>query len=446
MKNILRICKNSQTRKENMEKYTVKKLNTARDICVAVPGSKSVTNRALLLAALSKGACKLTGVLFSDDSRAFLSCLERLGFSLYIDEAKKEVVLQGTGGVIPKNYAEIDVRSAGTAARFLTVMLAFAGGEYTLRSSAQMEKRPMQPLLNELRAAGVEITCLKNEDCFPFILRSNGVNIEEITIDTEVSSQFASALLMSATLCKKGLKVRLTGNRVEGAYIGITAKMLSDFGIKYQKNGAEYFILPNQAYSLKEYKIEPDFSAACYFFAAGALLNVKVTVKDLRLDVMQGDKKFLSVLQEMGCTVSEGEASVTLCGAPSLKGVTVNMNDFSDQALTLAAIAPFATSPTTITGVAHIRKQECDRINAMVVNLRNMGVKVDEYEDGVTVYPCNRVLPTEIETFHDHRVAMSFSVAGLKCGCLTIRNPACCQKTFEKFFEVLESLYIKEEA
>lgn len=424
-----------------MEKYTVKQLNTQKDICVEVPGSKSITNRALLLAALSNGECKLTGVLFSDDSRAFLSCLQELGFSLTVDEGKKEVEIQGMGGVIPNQKAEINVRSAGTAARFLTVMLAFAGGEYTLRSSEQMEKRPMQPLLNELKKAGVQITCLKNESCFPFVLQSSGVEIEEITIDTEVSSQFASALLMSATLCRKGLKVHLTGNRTEGAYIGITAKMLSLFGIKYQKTGAEYYILPRQNYSVQKYDIEPDFSAAGYFFAAGALLNKKATVKGLHLDAMQGDKKFLSVLEDMGCKVEDKEEGVTLTGAQTLKGVTVNMNDFSDQALTLAAIAPFAISPTTITGVAHIRKQECDRINAMAVNLRAMGVKVEEKEDGITIYPCNRILPAEIQTFNDHRVAMSFAVAGLKCGGITVQNPACCQKTFENFFEVLETLY-----
>ncbi|MBQ9081068.1 MAG: 3-phosphoshikimate 1-carboxyvinyltransferase [Clostridia bacterium] len=430
-----------------MEKYTVKQLHNQKDIVVTVPGSKSITNRALLLAALSQGKCTISGVLFSDDSRAFLSCLESLGFSLSVDEAKKEVTIQGTGGVIPNKKAQINVRSAGTAARFLTVMLAFAGGEYTLQSSEQMEKRPMQPLLSELRAAGVEITCLKNEGCFPFILRSNGVDIKEITIDTEISSQFASALLMSATLCKKGLTVKLTGNRTEGAYIAITAKMLSQFGIRYEKAGAEYYILPQQSYSLTSYDIEPDFSAACYFFAAGALLNKKATVKGLRLSSMQGDKKFLSVLQNMGCTVLESQEGVTLTGAKTLRGVSVNMNDFSDQALTLAAIAPFASSPTQITGVAHIRKQECDRIHAMAVNLKAMGVKVEEKEDGITVYPCNQILPAQIQTFSDHRVAMSFSIAGLKCGCLTIQNPKCCQKTFENFFEVLEGLYLysKEE-
>lgn len=424
-----------------MEKYTVKKLSGTDDIVVSVPGSKSITNRALLLAALSSGECALSGVLFSEDSRAFLSCLQSLGFSLTIDEEAKTVVVHGTGGIIPVREAEINVCSAGTAARFLTVMLAFAGGKYILRSSVQMEKRPMEPLLSNLRAMGVEIVCLKNEGCFPFKIISAGVKAEETEIDTEVSSQFASALLMSASVLKKGLKIRLTGNRTSGSYIGITAKMLTAFGVKYQKNGTEYYVLPQQNYVLPSYRIEPDFSAADYFYAAGALLGKKATVLGVHLDSMQGDKKFLSVLESTGCTVTDEARGVTLTGAKRLRGVNINMNDFSDQALTLAAIAPFASSPTVIEGIGHIRRQECDRIHAMTVNLRAMGVKTEERENGITVYPCEHILPAEIKTFSDHRVAMAFAVAGLKCGCLTIEDPACCKKTFENFFSVLESLY-----
>lgn len=424
-----------------MKEYTVKQLNGVKEFTVEVPGSKSVTNRALLLAALGCGRCVLRGVLFSDDTRAFLSCLASLGFSTEVDEARKTVTVTGMGGVIPNREAEIYVASAGTAARFLTVMLAFAGGNYTLRSSEQMEKRPMQPLLGELEKAGVKIEYLKNKDCFPFIIRSEGVKTDHFTIDTAVSSQFASALLMNATLCRGGAHIELMGNRTAGAYIGITVKMMEEFGIDLQKTGNLYFVPPAQRYCLSTYGIEPDFSAACYFFAAGAILNAKAKVKGLHLNAMQGDKKFLSVLERMGCKVTDESDGILLTGAEKLRGVEADMNDFSDQALTLAAIAPFAQTPTKITGIGHIRKQECDRIRAMTVNLQAMGVEVEERADSVTVYPCQKVLPVKIRTFNDHRVAMSFAVAGLKCGGLTIENPLCCKKTFENFFDVLDELY-----
>lgn len=427
-------------REERMQTYTVRKLSGRGPLTAEVPGSKSITNRALLLAALSEGACLVRGALFSDDSRAFLSCLSSLGFSLQADEAAKTVRVGGCGGVIPRKKAEIDVRSAGTAARFLTVMLAFAGGEYLLRSSPQMERRPMEPLLGALRRAGAEIDCLREEGHFPFRLHAKGLAVREMTIDTDASSQFASALLMCAPLLPDGLTLHLTGGRTEGAYIGITAKMLSQFGIQYQRSGADYFI-PAQRFALPEYAVEPDFSAADYFFAAGALLGRQVTVRGVRLSSMQGDAKFLGVLEKMGCSFGENAAGVWLAGPEKLTGVHVNMNDFSDQALTLAAVAPFASSPTVIEGIGHIRGQECDRIRAMCVNLTAMGVKTEERADGVTIFPCDHVLPARIQTFGDHRVAMSFAVAGLKCGGLVIEDPACCKKTFENFFTVLEGLY-----
>lgn len=423
-----------------METYTVKKLDGHTPLTAEVPGSKSITNRALLLAALSDGECTVRGALFSDDSRAFLSCLADLGFDLQIDEEAKTVRVRGTGGAVPRENAEINVRSAGTAARFLTVMLAFAGGDYLLRSSEQMERRPMEPLLCELSRAGATIECLKQAGHFPFRLCSRGIGVREMTIDTDASSQFASAILMSAPVLPHGLTLHLTGGRTEGSYIGITAKMLSQFGIKYTKSGADYFV-PAQRYTLREYEVEPDFSAADYFFAAAALLGRKVTVRGVRRNSVQGDSRFLDVLEDMGCIAEESAEGVSVTGPQRLRGVRVNMNDFSDQALTLAAIAPYAQTPTVIEGIGHIRGQECDRIRAMCVNLSAQGVRVEERADGVTVYPCPAIRSAQIQTFGDHRVAMSFAVAGLKRGGTVIEDPACTKKTFENFFTVLDGLY-----
>lgn len=423
-----------------METYTVRKLDGTAPLTAAVPGSKSITNRALLLAALSDGDCTVRGALFSDDSRAFLSCLAALGFDLRIDEENKTVRVGGTGGAVPRRTAEIDVRSAGTAARFLTVMLAFAGGDYLLRSSAQMERRPMEPLLRALSGAGVKIEYLKEAGHFPFRLHSDGIGVREMTIDTGTSSQFASALLMSAPILPQGLTLHLTGERTAGSYIGITAAMLSQFGIRYTRAGTDYFV-PVQRYSLREYAVEPDFSAADYFFAAGALLGRKVTVKGLARRSMQGDSRFLDVLRDMGCAVGESAEGTWVIGPEKLRGVRVNMRDFSDQALTLAAIAPYASTPTVIEGIGHIRKQECDRIRAMCVNLSAQGVHFEERADGITVYPCAFVRPARIRTFGDHRVAMAFATAGLKEGGTVIEDPACTKKTFENFFTVLNGLY-----
>ncbi len=421
--------------------YQVKKCESKNPIRVKVPGSKSITNRALMLAALSSGSCKLSGVLFSDDSRAFLDCLDKLGFSLTVDEENKTVTVKGESGRIPNTKAEIDVRSAGTAARFLTVMLAFAGGEYRLNSSNQMKKRPMQQLITALRQAGVRIECLEEEGHFPFLLKSEGIQTDRMEIDTEISSQFASAILMAAVLVKNGLHIVTTGNRTAGAYIKITLEMMKQFGISFTQKGGEYFVAHDDSFFIPEYAVEPDFSAACYFYAAGALLDREVMVEGLRFDSLQGDKKFIGVLEEMGCSVNDDRGEIRLQGAKELKGVCVDMKDFSDQALTLAAIAPFACSPVRIEHIGHIRKQECDRIRAIAHNLRLLGVTVEEGEDYVVVYPCRELRETIVETYQDHRVAMAFAVCGLKEGNVTISNPSCCKKTFENFFDVLETVY-----
>ncbi|MBQ6788364.1 MAG: 3-phosphoshikimate 1-carboxyvinyltransferase [Lachnospiraceae bacterium] len=429
-----------------MKEYKVKPLIGKESIKVEVPGSKSITNRALMLAALGNQTCELRGVLFSDDSRAFLSCLQELGFDVVIVEEQKKVRITGLGGVIPNRTATINVRSAGTAARFLTVMLAFAGGCYTLNSSEQMKKRPMEPLLSELRKAGVKITCLEKEGHFPFVIESNKVNIRELTIDTNISSQFASALLMSATLLPDGLTLHMSGERSSGAYVLMTLSMMEQFGIQVTKNGADCEITTGQTYGLSEYDIEPDMSAACYFYAMAAILNRKVTVLGTHEEIsLQGDKKFLGILRELGCTVEDLSEGVTVTGVSNYPGITVNMKDFSDQALTMAVVAAFADSPTRIEHVGHIRMQESDRIQAMINELNRMGVGCKELTeaDGVEIIPAP-IQPAEIETYEDHRVAMSFALAGLRAEGIVIKNPLCCGKTFENYFEVIDSLYEEE--
>ena len=425
-----------------MDKYRVKPLTGTAPLAVRVPGSKSITNRALMLAALGQGECCLQGVLFSDDSRAFLSCLKELGFEVRIEEEKQQVTVTGLGGVIPNRNASINVRSAGTAARFLTVMLAFAGGSYRLDSSEQMKKRPMEPLLCELRRAGVKITGLEQEGHFPFTVQSEGLVLEEIEIDTNISSQFASALLMAATLLPDGLRVRMLGGRSEGAYVRMTLAMLQQFGIRYHRDGAVCVVEKSRGYGLPQYEIEPDMSAACYFYAMAAILNRQVTVLGTHEQSLQGDKCFLDVLRSLGCRVEDRAEGITVTGVEHYPGITVNMKDFSDQTMTMAVVAAFADTPTRIEQVGHIRMQESDRICAIVTELNRMGVGCRELPecDGIEITPAP-VQPAEIETYEDHRVAMAFTLVGLRSDGIVIRNPMCCAKTFEHYFDVVDSLY-----
>jgi len=421
-----------------MEKYTVKKVINKKDINVEVPGSKSITNRALMLAAISNGKCKLSGVLFSDDSRAFLDCLDKLGFKLEIDENAKTVVIQGENGRIPNNEATINVRSAGTAARFMTVLLAVCGGKYTLESSEQMKKRPMSELLNKLMENGVEIEYLEKEGHFPFKLNSKGIGETKISIDTSKSSQYASALLMAAAV--NGMEVNLTGSRPNGAYIKITLRMLEQFGIKFEKNNNTYNI-KKQEVKLDAYEVEPDMSAACYFYAMAILLKVKSIVKGIHLNSMQGDIKFLTVLEKLGCKLTDTSAGVEVDGSSidSYPGIEIDMSDFSDQALTMAVVAAFANSKTIIKNIGHIRGQESDRVAVIATELKKLGCKtetIEEPETNVVIEP-GVLHGCEIDTYEDHRVAM----VGLIIDGVIIDNPMCCRKTFENYFDVLESIY-----
>ncbi len=412
-----------------------------------VPGSKSITNRALLLAAMAKGTSILRGCLTSDDASHFLSCLKTLGFP--VSERSdgglgSEITITGFGGEIPNRSAEIYVGSAGTAARFLVAMLAFSEGEYTVNSSEQMKKRPMQPLIDALRSAGAAVECLEEEGHFPLhIIGAKGrVPIPDcFTVNIEKSSQFLSALLIAVGTLGKRAQIRVVGSHGL-SYVDLTAEMMRSFGVTVEKQETDgqvtYCFSGTDRYHAVEQTIEPDMSAAAYFYALAAVLGVSVTVRDVRSRMLQGDTAFLQVLATMGCTVT-GEEFITVTGPQDGRlhgGFTVDMSAFSDQALTLAAIAPFADAPITITGIGHIRLQECDRIHAIVSNLSALGIRTEAQENAVTIHP-GTPAGCEIETYDDHRVAMSFALTGLRTQNVRILNPSCCKKTFAEYFEAL---------
>lgn len=411
---------------------------------VACPGSKSITNRALLLATLGNGTSTLRGVLFSEDSRHFLKCIQDLGFETTVNERDKIITIKGLGGTIPKKEASIYVGSAGTAARFLTAFLGLSKGTWHLDASEQMRRRPMAPLLDALKNLGCTIHYEGQEGFFPFTLVSPGFTAFHASVNIDKSSQFLSALMIAAVLSPKDFTIDLEGSHGM-AYVEMTKRMLADFGatVEISMSNEQYHIHVPAGQSLKalDYQIEPDISGACYFYGAAALTGLSIQVLDVHMDALQGDVKFLSLLQSMGCQLTKEAKGVILTGPKNgkLKSINVDMSTFSDQAITLAAIAPFADSPTTITGIGHIRLQESDRIQAIVTELAKLGIVCTEGTDFITIYP-GSISPGAIDTYEDHRVAMGFSLIGLRTPGIVINNPQCCSKTFENYFQVLDKL------
>ncbi len=429
--------------------------NEKQTLRVRVPGSKSITNRALLLATLAEGESCLKGVLFSDDSRHFLKCIQDLGFETTVDEENACITVKGHGGAVPLANAAQYVGSAGTAARFLTAYLGISHGTYYMDASAQMRKRPMAPLLDSLQELGCEITYPKEDAAaddtlpphpsasgighFPFTLHGHGFCKNEITINIDHSSQFLSALLIAACLAEEDFSIHVEGTHGM-AYIDMTCKMMEQFGVHTLHPAADLYQIPSgQGYLALDYQIEPDVSAACYFYAMAPLLHLPVLVENVHFDSLQGDVAFLDILTQMGCHAQDTPEGilVTPPAANTYHGVTVDMSACSDQAITLAAIAPFADCPTTITGIGHIRFQESDRIHAIVSELTKMGIRCEETSSSITIYPGSPA-PSHVDTYEDHRMAMGFSLIGLRSPGIIINNPECCGKTFENYFDVLE--------
>lgn len=408
-------------------------------IHISVPGSKSITNRALLLAMLAEGESCLSGALFSDDSRHFLSCLSSLGFETEADENASRIRVKGCGGRIPLSEASLYVGSAGTAARFLSACLGISEGCFHMDASPQMRRRPMAPLLASLKELGCEISYEGQEGFFPFTLTGHGFLKHDITIDIDASSQFLSALLIASALSAQDMTITAAGHHGM-AYIDMTRKMMAQFGVQVLSTPENGFFIPaGQHYRGRSYAVEPDVSAACYFYAMAAVLGLSVVVEGVMPGSLQGDLEFLSILERMGCLIEEHADGLCLTGpgAGKLSGLTADLSACSDQAITLAAIAPFAASPVTITGIGHIRHQESDRISAIAENLSGMGIRCEEKSDSIVIYP-GLPHPAHIKTHDDHRLAMGFSLTGLAAPGICIENPECCKKTFETYFTVLE--------
>ena len=416
---------------------TIRPARTDLDLTVRVPGSKSITNRALLLAALASGPSTLRGALAADDTLTFAAGLRALGFAVDAEEADGWRV-QGAAGRIPAAEADVFCAEAGTAARFLLAACAAGEGSYRLDASAQLRRRPLAQLLEALRAQGAR-TAPRDAAHLPLTLEARGLTGGSLRLPGDTSSQFVSALLMAAPLGHAPLDLAVDG-LVSRPYVDMTLAMMAQFGVAAERRGHECFRVVPSAYAGRDYAVEPDASTASYFFAAAAVTGGRVRVLGLRRDgCLQGDIRFLDVLEAMGCSVSDEPDGVVVAGPGTPAGLTVDMSDISDTFMTLAAVAPFASSPVTITGIANVRLKESDRIAAMESNLRRLGVKTASGLDFLRVYPGT---PTggRIDPHGDHRVAMSFAVLGSRVPGVIVEDPGCVSKTCPDFFELWTAL------
>ncbi|MBA2533445.1 MAG: 3-phosphoshikimate 1-carboxyvinyltransferase [Rubrobacter sp.] len=402
-----------------------------------VPGSKSVTNRALLVAALADGVSTITNPLFSDDSYWLMDALVRLGIDLSADREGGEVSVEGRGGEIAASGVDIFVGNAGTVARFLPPALALGRGPYTVDGVPRMRERPVADLVDGMRQLGAAVEYAGDDGKFPLKILGGGLRGGTAHISGTRSSQFASGLLMAAPYAEAPTTLRVDG-RKHWPYVGITVSVMREFGVAVEESPDRYSVTP-AVYNPIDYEVEPDASAASYFMAAAAVTGGRVRIPGLGSASPQGDLRFAGVLREMGCEVELAPDSIEVRGPDRLRGVDVDMNAFSDTMITLSAIAPFASGPTTIRNVAHTRLQETDRLSAVATELGRLGLTTQQTASSIRIIPAT-IQPAVIETYGDHRMAMAFAVTGLVVPGIGIRDPGCVTKTFPDFFGRLEDL------
>ena len=410
---------------------------------VNVPGSKSLSNRALLLAALAEGETELTNLLDSEDIEHMLNALTKLGVSYRLSEDKTQCVVQGNGGAF--NVAEpleLFLGNAGTAMRPLCAALAASNVDTVLTGEPRMEERPIGDLVDALREADAEVTYLKNEGFPPLQIKGKTLNGGEMSVDGSVSSQFLTALLMAAPLFSGDVTIRIKGELVSKPYIDITLDTMAKFGVTVKNDNYQTFTVSGDAKYIApgKFMVEGDASSASYFLAAGAIKGGTVRVTGIGQNSIQGDIRFADVLEAMGATVVWNDEYVEITGAP-LKGVNMDMNHIPDAAMTIATTALFAEGPTTMTNIYNWRVKETDRLAAMATELQKLGAKVEEGHDYIKVWPTDSLKHAEIDTYNDHRIAMCFSLVALSDTPVTINDPGCTRKTFPDYFTRFKTLY-----
>jgi 3-phosphoshikimate 1-carboxyvinyltransferase len=423
------------------EKLAVEPLPRPPSVSVRVPGSKSLSNRALVLAALSSSAepCELRGVLRCEDTAVMQTALRSLGFDIETDAPCSTVrVSRRAKAEIPAARADLFVGNSGTTMRFLTALVSLGKGRYRLYGVPRMGQRPIADLLDALNQLGARAWSEAGNGCPPVIVQADGLPGGRARIRGDVSSQFLSGLLMAATRAQGDVSLEVEGALVSEPYVAMTAALMRHWGLQVAVHDHHFHVPGRQQGFLRAYDVEPDASAASYFWAAAAITGGAVRVEGLTARSIQGDVRFVELLEEMGCTVIRGESSLTVRGGP-LHGIEADMNDVSDTVMTLASVACFAQGPTTIRNVAHIRHKETDRLAALAAELRRLGAGVAEFADGLTVTPAP-LHAAEVDTYNDHRMAMSLALIGLRVPGVVLRNPGCVAKTYPDFFAGLERL------
>ncbi len=417
-----------------MEVTRIKPLREPPAVSMRPPGSKSITNRALLCASLAEGTSTLRGALFAQDTRAMMDAIAALGCGLNTDRASGTVQVQGAGRRRPAEPVRIDARQSGTTSRFILPAAALGTARVIVDGAPQLRSRPFGPLLGALEQLGVSVQALERPGCLPVAVRGPALG-GDVRVEGHISSQFVSGLLMAAPLMDRGLRVELSSPSVSVPYVKMTLAVMAAFGV-----GADGLAVAPGGYVATDLAIEPDASAAAYFFAAAAISGGRVTIEGLGAGSIQGDVAFVDILERMGALVERGPDRITVCGTGTLHGVHVDMADISDTAQTLAAVAVFADTPTTVSGIGFIRGKESDRIGALATELRRAGIEVATAEDGFTVTP-GTVRPTRFRTYDDHRMAMSLALLGLRAPGVEVEDPGCVAKTYPDFFADLASLH-----
>jgi 3-phosphoshikimate 1-carboxyvinyltransferase len=398
---------------------------------VRPPGSKSITNRALLCAALAEGTSTLSGALFADDTEAMIEVVRALGAGLTITDG--DITVRGIGAAIGTVSTEVDCRKSGTTSRFVLPAVALSSGRCIVDGSEQLRARPFGPLLDALLSLGVTVESLDRPGYLPVAVTGPALG-GKVSLPGHLSSQFLSGLLMAAPLMPDGLEVSLTSPLVSVPYVEMTAAVMASFGV-----AVDGLSVRPQAYHAVDYVVEPDASAASYFLAAAAITGGTITVEGLGTDSIQGDVAFADLLEQMGAHVVREPHRLTVTGTGALHGIDVDMADISDTAQTLAAVAVFADSPTVVRGIGFIRGKETDRIAAIVTELQRAGIDATVDEDGFTINP-GPLLETRFRTYDDHRMAMSLALIGLRAPGIEIEDPACVAKTYPDYFADLAGL------
>jgi len=407
---------------------------------VVLPGSKSLSNRILLLSMLAEGKTEIQNLLDSDDVRRMVEALETLGIQLEENRAENLITVSGTSGIIPVKEATLMLGNAGTAIRPLTAAMTLGHGRFVLDGVQRMRERPIIDLVNGLSQLGANLRCINGTDCPPVEVIADGLPGGITRLSGAISSQYLTAILLAAPYADKEVQIEITDKLVSVPYVEMTLRLMQSFGVSVNHEKFRLFHIPRQTYrSPGNIFVEGDASSASYFLAGAAITKGTVTVKGCGTDSLQGDARFAEVLEKMGAKVEWEPQQVKLTGN-SLNGIDVDMNQMPDAAMTLAVAALFASGPTAIRNIYNWRVKETERLQAVSTELRKLGAEVEEGYDYLVIQPPEQIRKAEIDTYDDHRMAMAFSLAACGESPMTINNPGCVSKTFPDYFEVLDGL------